>query len=269
MTQMPFTDASLAGIVPDWTVAPNVRAWVSTRAGGISTGAFGDEIGHEGGLNLGEHVGDDPIAVRANRERVQSMLPGQIVWLSQVHGTDVFDADVQSHSSEASAASPQADAAVTTHPARVLSIMSADCLPILLADEQGRGVGIAHAGWRGLASGVVEATVDEMRARLGGDSSIQAWLGPAIGPNAFEVGQDVYAAFCDQDAFMQAAFRPGPQPGKWWADLYHLARRRLKLAGVDQVSGGGLCTFSDPARFYSHRRDRRTGRMVSLIWLLP
>ncbi len=266
---MPSNNPVLPGIVPDWSVARNVRAWVSTRAGGVSTGAFGDGKGQEGGLNLGEHVGDDPAAVRVNRERVQSMLPGPILWLSQVHGTDVFDADSALFTSASSGATPQADAAVTTRSARVLSIMSADCLPILLADEQGQGVGIAHAGWRGLASGVLESTVDAMRLRLGGDPRLQAWLGPAIGPSAFEVGEDVYAAFCDQDVQAQAAFRPGPSPGKWWADLYDLARRRLNQVGVDQVSGGGLCTFGDPGRFYSHRRDRATGRMVSLIWLVP
>jgi YfiH family protein len=146
--------------------------------------------------------------------------------------------------------------------------MTADCLPLLLADKHGRIVGAVHAGWRGLAAGVIEATVDAMRARLGEDAELAAWLGPAIGPASFEVGQEVMEVFCEQDSQASSAFMPGPSAGKYWADLYSLARRRLAARGVTRVSGGDFCTVRDPVRFYSHRRDRRTGRMASLIWLI-
>jgi hypothetical protein len=164
---------------------------------------------------------------------------------------------------------PRADAAITSMPGAVLSIMTADCLPILLTDEQGAAIACAHAGWRGLAGGVIEASVHALRTRLGAQARLMAWLGPAIGPSAFEVGDEVRAAFCDQDADALRAFAPGPIAGKWWADLYALAHRRLQACGVEQVSGAVCCTVSDPQRFYSHRRDRVSGRMVSLLWIDP
>jgi hypothetical protein len=185
--------------------------------------------------------------------------------LQQVHGINVHHADT---AVSVQAQAPSADAAITMRAGQVLAIMTADCLPLLLADAQGRIVGALHAGWRGLAAGVIEATIDAMRARLGEDAELAAWLGPAIGPASFEVGPDVMDAFCEQDAQASAAFRPGPAEGKYWADLYALARLRLASRGVTRVGGGDLCTVRDPARFYSHRRDRRTGRMASLIWLL-
>jgi hypothetical protein len=258
--------APLPGIAPDWAVSDRVRTLVTLRTGGVSAGDFGAADGSPVGLNLGEHVGDDPAAVTQNRARLQARLPGPICWLQQVHGISVHQADgaVQSHAQ----VPPIADAAITMQAGQVLAIMTADCLPMLLADANGRIVGAVHAGWRGLAAGVIEATVDAMRARLGEDAELLAWLGPAIGPASFEVGQEVMEAFCKQDGQASSAFMPGPAAGKYWADLYALARRRLVSRGVTRVSGGELCTVRDPARFYSHRRDRRTGRMASLIWLL-
>lgn len=247
---------------PDWTPHPRVRSLTTLRAGGVSAGPFGLADGTAGGLNLGEHVGDDPAAVRENRERLQRLLPGPVRWLSQVHGVSVHDAD-----GPAPAAAPQADAAVATTPGTVLAVMTADCLPILLADARGRGVAVAHAGWRGLAAGVAEAAVDALRARVGDDAPVQAWLGPAIGPTAFEVGDEVHDAFVGLDAGAAAAFVPGPAPGKWWADLASLARARLAARGVHDVAGGTLCTVSDASSFYSHRRDRRSGRFASLLWI--
>ena len=253
----------LPGLVPEWPAPARVRAFVTTRAGGVSTGAFGLDGGGPGGLNLGEHVGDDPAAVRENRGRLRATVPGAIHWLQQVHGTVVHDADAVGPG----AVSPIADAAVTTRPGIVLAVMTADCLPILLADGAGRAVGVAHAGWRGLAAGVAEATVDALRARIGADARMLAWLGPAIGPAAFEVGDEVRAAFCDADPSAAAAFAPGVASGKWWADLHALARMRLAARGVHDVHGEGPCTVADRARFYSHRRDRRSGRFASLVWL--
>jgi polyphenol oxidase len=251
-------------LIPDWPVPATVAALVTPRAGGVSDGPFGAGDGRAGGLNLGEHVGDDPERVRCNRELLQRALPGPVRWLEQVHGAAVHDADTAAPDRP-----PRADAAVTTRPGQVLAVMSADCLPILLADSRGRCVGVAHAGWRGLAAGVAEATVTQMRRRCGADAAILAWLGPAIGPSAFEVGDDVHAAFCHGDADAEAAFKPGPAPGKWFCDLYRLARLRLARVDVDQVGGGGRCTVGEPAHFYSHRRDRRSGRFASLVWLRP
>lgn len=249
-------------LVPDWSAPSGVHALVTLRAGGVSGGPFGTADGAAAGLNLGEHVGDDPSAVAENRARLRALLPGPVRWLRQVHGTSVHDAD-----GPASDEVPEADAAIATRPGTVIAVMTADCLPILIADTRGRGVGVAHAGWRGLASGVAEATVAALRARLGDDAALRAWLGPAIGPTAFEVGDDVLEAFVADDPSSSSAFVPGPAPGKWWADLFALARMRLARAGITDVTGGGLCTVTDPTRFYSHRRDRRSGRFASLLWI--
>jgi YfiH family protein len=258
--------ARLPGITPDWSVSDRVQTLITLRTGGVSAGDFGAADGAAVGLNLGEHVGDDPAAVRENRARLQAGLPGPICWLQQVHGVNVHQAD--SAAAAQAQVPPIADAAITMRAGQVLAIMTADCLPLLLADQHGRIVGAVHAGWRGLAAGVIEATVDAMRARLGEDAELAAWLGPAIGPASFEVGREVMEAFCEQDGEASSAFMPGPAAGKYWADLYALARRRLAARDVTRVSGGELCTVRDPARFYSHRRDRRTGRMASLIWLI-
>lgn len=277
MSGAPQTAFAVPGIVPDWAAPSRVRAFVSLREGGVSAGAYGDAQGRAHGLNLGDHVGDDPQHVATNRARLQSSLPGPICWMRQVHGIDVWDADAGAVGDAQSTArplpafdGPTADAAVTSRPGAVLAIMTADCLPILLTDTEGRAVACAHAGWRGLASGVVGATVQSLQDRLGASAHLLAWLGPAIGPRAFEVGPDVYSAFCDADPGAHTAFvQRRDAAGKWWADLYALARRELARCGVRSVSGGDLCTVSDARRFYSHRRDRVTGRMVSLVWIDP
>lgn len=242
-----------------WGQAPaNVGTLVTLRGGGASDAPYDDGSGG-GGLNLGMHVGDDPLHVRQNRGLLRSLLPVEPAWLSQVHGTAVVAA--------ASAANaPSADASIATRPGVVCAILSADCLPVLLCDRAGRVVGAAHAGWRGLAGGVLEHTVAAMRAA--GADDIMAWLGPAIGPRAFEVGDDVRTAFVGPDPGLAAAFAPiALRGGKYYADIYQLARARLQRIGINSVSGGDLCTYSDRRSFYSYRRDGVTGRIGSFIWL--
>jgi YfiH family protein len=246
-------------IVPDWPGMPaSVGALSTTRRGGLSAGPYGDGA-DGGGLNLGLHVGDDMNTVRQNRALLQARLPGAPVWLNQVHGAHVVDAATFT-------GIPDADASFATRPGVVCAIMTADCLPVLFADRDGAVVGAAHAGWRGLAQGVLQNTVARMRDAGAGE--ITAWLGPAIGPQAFEVGAEVRAAFADADPATAAAFTVQAD-GKYLADIYLLARRALAGCGVQQVGGGGLCTVTDTARFYSYRRDRVTGRMASLIWIRP
>ncbi len=247
-------------LVPDWRNAPpNVAALSTTRIGGVSRAPYDDGNGG-GGLNLGTHVGDDPEHVKRNRALLRALLPAEPAWLAQVHGTRVVDA------AAAGQAVPEADASVASRPGVVCVIQTADCLPVLFCDTTGGVVGAAHAGWRGLAHGVLENTLARMRSA--GARDILAWLGPAIGPESFEVGQDVCDAFVGRDARLASAFKPNPaQPGKYWADIYALARTILADAGVHQVYGGGLCTVADRRRFYSYRREKLTGRMASLIWL--
>ncbi|RZI42259.1 peptidoglycan editing factor PgeF [Herbaspirillum sp. HC18] len=245
-------------IIPDWPDAPaNIGALSTTRTGGCSRAPYDDGAGG-GGLNLGGHVGDDPEAVRRNRDVLRAVLPAEPAWLTQVHGTTVVNAaEVEN--------APQADACFTTKPGVVCVIQTADCLPVLLCDTAGKVVGAAHAGWRGLAGGVLENTIARMREA--GASGILAWLGPAIGPACFEVGQDVFDAFAGHDEDMAAAFVPIPgRQGKYIADIYALAKRTLRRAGVEKIGGGGLCTVTEQNRFYSYRRDKVTGRMASLIW---
>jgi len=241
--------ADLGLLLPDWPAPPGVRAAMTLRAGGASGGPYAS-------LNLGDHVGDEADAVAENRRRLRQALalPAEPLWLEQVHGTDVarFGGPV----------CPRADAAVALAPGQVCAVMVADCLPVLLADRAGTCVAAAHAGWRGLAAGVLEATV----AALPVDpSQLVAWLGPAIGPEAFEVGPEVRDAFQAADPATEAAFRPGTGD-RWMADVYLLARQRLARAGVTDVHGGGWCTVSDPGRFFSYRRDGVTGRMAAVIW---
>jgi YfiH family protein len=245
-------------ITPDWLAPSNVAAFATTRQGGVSSAPYDDGRGG-GGLNLGIHVGDDPLAVAGNRALLRQSLPSEPVWLTQVHGINVVDAG--------SAAPPvEADASIATTAGAVCVIQTADCLPVLFCDVEGKAVAAAHAGWRGLAGGVLQQTVARMRAA--GSAEILAWLGPAIGPQAFEVGQDVWQAFVGQDAEAASAFTPlAARPGKYLADIYALARQVLGRAGVKNVSGGGFCTVGDARRFYSYRRDGVTGRMASLIWL--
>ena len=213
-------------------------------------------------FNLGEHEGDEARAVAVNRERLASMLPDAPLWLKQVHGVDVFDADA----GPSGGAPPEADAAITSVRGRVLCIMTADCLPVVLCDLRGSVLGAAHAGWRGLAGGVLENTLAAMQARAPADSRWRAWVGPAIGQQAFEVGEEVRSAFVGPDAAAARFFAPG-RPGKWQADLAGLAEHRLKRAGIHEVQASGLCTHARTDLFYSYRRDGPTGRMATVAWL--
>lgn len=242
-------------LIPDWPAPPNIRAVVTTRAlPGASKPPFDR-------FNLGSRCGDDPATVIANREALIEALalPESPRWTRQVHGRDVYDADAILADAE-----PNADAAVTRNAGRVLAILTADCLPVFLCADDGTAAGIAHAGWRGLAGGVIEATVARLAAPSG---SLMAWLGPAIGSRSYEVGDEVRAAFVDVDANAAHAFE-ATRPGHWLCDLYALARLRLAAVGVERVSGGGFDTFAD-ARFYSYRRDGETGRFASLLWIEP
>jgi YfiH family protein len=249
-------------ITPDWPdLPPNVGALATTRKGGVSAGLYDDGSG-SGGLNLGLHVGDDPDAVRANRARLQEMLPGRPAWISQVHGIGVVDAATVGPDQPVRVG----DASIATQPGLVCAILTADCLPVLFADMEGKVVGAAHAGWRGLASGVLGTTVAAMRAAGAGE--VTAWMGPAIGPSAFEVGADVLEAFALALPDARSAFQPYPgRPGKYLADMFSLARMLLARDGVARVYGGQHCTATEGEHFYSYRRDGVTGREASLIWL--
>ena len=241
--------ADLDFILPDWPVPPSVRAAVSLRSGGASGGPFAS-------LNLGDHVGDDPAAVAENRARLSNALalPAEPLWLQQVHGCEI--------ARFGGAQTPQADASVAREPGQVCAVLVADCLPVLLADRQGTCVAAVHAGWRGLAAGVIERTIASLPVE---PSRLVAWLGPAIGPEAFEVGAEVREQFLTADEGAEGLFRPSPA-GRWLADLFGLARRRLAAAGVSSIHGGGLCTLSDSSRFFSYRRDGITGRLAAMIW---
>jgi hypothetical protein len=242
-----FVSAGLDWIVPDWPAPESVRAFSTTRNG---VGGRGADFAR--GL---------PDA--ASRELLKRFLPGEPLWLAQAHGTAIANADV------GHARAPEADVAVSRSPGKVCAVLSADCLPVLLADRRGSVVAAAHAGWRGLAAGVLEAAIGSMQID---PAELLAWLGPAIGPDAFEVGPDVYAAFCDRDAAAGASF-VATREGKWHADLYALARRALGRAGVEAASihGGGRCTYTERGSFHSYRRGGgdRAARMATLIWLAP
>lgn len=240
-------------IVPDWPAPPSVRALITTRAGGVSRGAYAC-------MNLGMRTGDTAEDVARNRAHLRQSLPAEPLWLHQVHGTTVAEGDGLD-------GSPEADAAVARRPGTVCAVLTADCLPLLLCDEAGTVVAVAHAGWRGLSSGVLENTLQIMdRPR----AALLAYLGPAIGSAAYEVGAEVREAFIAADRSgelrAEAAFAPG-KPGKFHADLYALARQRLARSGVVKVYGGGYCTYTERERFFSYRRDGATGRMASLIWM--
>ena len=239
-----------AWIQPRWPAPSRVHALSTTRTGGCSHGPYDS-------LNLGTHVGDDPAHVLANRALLRGALPGEPCWLDQVHGTRVVAAAEDEGVVEA-------DAAFSRQSGRLCVVMTADCLPVLFCDRAGSVVAAAHAGWRGLHAGVLEATIAAMDVA---PDQLIAWLGPAIGPDAFEVGDEVRSAFMEVDRAAEAAFRPSPAPGKWLADIYRLARQRLEGAGVGGIHGGDACTVGDPQRFFSYRRDGVTGRMASLIWL--
>ncbi len=264
----------------DWPAPPGVRAFTTLRHGaGVSEAPFDT-------FNLGSRCGDAIEAVASNRAQLTGRmgLPSPPRWLRQVHGVDVarfVDATVVGATSVASSflgasdtssrlksllqeldAEPEADASVASAPGVVLAILTADCLPVVFAADDGSEIAAAHAGWRGLAAGVLEATLAAMRTPA---ERVVAWFGPAAGPQAYEIGSEVRDAFVSRDARADAAFAP-TRPGHWRVDLYALARQRLAGAGVARVHGGGLCTISDPARFFSHRRDARTGRMATLVW---
>jgi len=247
---------SFEPIIPDWPAPARVGCLVTTRSGGVSGGASG---GVFSSLNLGDHVGDEPAAVAANRGIVCRHVAEQPVWLNQVHGTRVVDAA----ECAGVAIPPEADASFTRYPGVASVVMTADCLPVLFCDAAGTVVAAAHAGWRGLQLGVLEATVAAMCVR---GSELMAWLGPAIGPRAFEVGGEVRDAFMAEAPEAAEAFKPTAN-GKWLADIYLLARQRLARMQVTRVFGGDFCTVSDKDRFFSYRRDGQTGRMASLIWL--
>jgi hypothetical protein len=244
----------LALIRPDWPAPANVRAAATTRTGGVSAGAYRS-------LNLGTHVGDDPVAVQENRRRLAGALGLAVEprWMNQVHGVGVARAG------EAQAA-PVADAMIARRPLQVCVVMTADCLPVLFCDEAGTRVAAAHAGWRGLAAGVIEATVAALGQSGVPAGRLMAWIGPAISGPAYEVGSDVRDALLASDPATAGGFLPNAR-GRWQLDLPALARRRLAAAGIARVSGGDLCTHGDPARFFSHRRDGNCGRQATLIWL--
>lgn len=240
-----------AWIRPDWPAPISVRSVSTTRLHGFSEPPYN-------GLNLGRRTGDDPGAVAHNhRYLVEAAgLPDDVVWLQQVHGTRV----VAAHATESE---PEADAVWTDCPNVPCGILTADCLPVLFCDRQGTRIAAAHAGWRGLSGGVLEATLDALAVP---GEEVMAWLGPAIGPHRFEVGDEVRTAFLEADSGATDAFRQS-RPGHWYADLYQLAKRRLQARGVDHIHGGGFCTHTDRERFFSFRRDGETGRMGTVIWL--
>ena len=251
-----IADAGYDWIVPRWPAPASVRAFVTTRNGGASRGARASL--DLGGASLVSVPADDRHSIAENRRRVQAFLPSPPTWLAQVHGAEVVPIGVTPPVSP-----PRADAAVTREANVVLAVRVADCMPVLFADRRASVVAVAHAGWRGLAAGVLENTL----AAMGCDPApIVVWLGPAIGRNAFEVGADVRDAFVRRDEAACVAF-VDRSSGKWLADLEALARMRLARAGVRSIHGGGLCTFSDPARFFSYRRDGTSGRMAAFVWL--
>lgn len=247
-------------LFPDWPDAPkNIGAFTTFRYGGVSLAPYDDGVSGQNGFNLASHVGDRPEHVAQNRALLRTLLPAEPAWLTQTHSIIVHDAAKVT-------GAPEGDASYATAPNVVCVTMTADCLPVLFCDTQGTIVAAAHAGWRGLADGVLEATVQAMRDQ--GAEDILAWMGPAIGPQSFEVGEDVIGAFTSRVPDTCAGFTPIiGQPGKYLGDMYQLARIVLNQVGVTRISGGGWCTVLDKQRFYSFRRDDVTGRMASVIWL--
>ncbi len=237
------------------------QLFCTTRTGGVGQPPYDT-------FNLGVGAGDDPAVVRANRQILRQNLPAEPCWLRQVHGTLVADADDDAVFG-LDCPVPEVDAAVTTTPGRVLAILTADCLPVVLSDEDGLVLGAAHAGWRGLAGGVLEATLQRMQAKSPSSRVWRAWIGPAIGFSAFQVGEEVRQAFLQAGYCQDGLFLKDPgAPGKWLADLAGLAHWRLTRMGIQHIERSGLCTVSDPdRRFFSYRRDGQTGRMATLAWL--
>ena len=247
--------ASADWLTPDWPAPPHVHGLCTTRGGGLSAAPYDS-------FNLGGHVGDQPGHVTGNRARLREAMDARPVFLQQVHGTAVVALDSTTRDGTV------ADACTATQPGIACTIMVADCLPVLFTNASGSRVAAAHAGWRGLAGGVLAQTLASFDPA---DGRPMAWLGPCIGPNAFEVGDEVKAAFESGSAEAARCFRPTGTPGKWWADLPALARQRLRAAGVSQIHGNdgsdAWCTVRNPLRFFSHRRDRLSGRFAACIWL--
>lgn len=246
-------------IYPDWPAPGNVKAFSTQRTGGFSDFPYGDIEGRNG-LNLAMHVGDDPEIVHRNRALLRQYLPSEPVWLNQVHGAEVVNA-------ETVVGVPNADASLTSKQDKVCTIMTADCLPVLFCTVDGKVVGAAHGGWRGLAAGILQHTVQAIRIKS--DAAIMAWLGPAIGPKAFEVGNDVRQAFAFNESIKSQLFVPKKgEAGKFMANIYGIARVILRDVGINAVYGGNFCTVTDANYFYSFRRDKgQTGRMATGIWL--
>ena len=236
-------------ITPDWPVPETIKAVSTVRSGGVSAGSYA-------GMNLADHVGDRPASVARNRctLRQRLELPSEPIWLRQVHGTRVIQAD-------RAAAGEEADGSFTNRSSIVCAVMTADCLPVLLYERRSGTAAAVHGGWRGLAAGILQHTIATIA-----DGDWVAWLGPAIGPEAFEVGDDVRAALLARSDRVITAFRPNGAH-RWHADLYEIARILLRSHGVQQIYGGGFCTFIDSDRFFSYRRDGVTGRMATLIWI--
>jgi YfiH family protein len=246
------SEDSLPLILPEWSAPRHIKAFTTTRRGGISEGPYQT-------MNLGLHVGDEHAAVLENRRRLLQVMsmPCEPLWLNQTHSAKVIDADVQGVCA--------ADGAYTDHSGVVLAVLTADCLPIVIVDRDGIELAVVHAGWRGLAGGIVENAVGRFRSVCG----LQAWLGPAIGSRAFEVGDDVKTAFVTKVGSHEQFFKPGISAGKYWCDLYALARAELVAAGCDQVFGGQYCTYSQSEYFHSHRRDGTpSGRMATVAWIV-
>jgi polyphenol oxidase len=250
--------SSLAVLPVDWPAPARVRAVCTLRAGGVSAAPFAS-------FNLATHVGDDPQAVAANRSRLRAalQLPGEPLWLNQVHGTQVVEVD--GTVSARASSPPQADAASVRSAGRVLAVLVADCMPVLLCRRDGAGVAVAHAGWRGLAAGVLEAAVSKLDASA---DQVLAWLGPAIGADHFEVGDEVRDAFCARDPQASAAFSRNARQ-RWQCDLHQIATQRLQGLGVSSIHGHRRCTYSEREQFFSYRRDGKTGRMAALLWMEP
>ena len=240
-------------LVPEWPAPSKVRAFVTTREGGVSEGNYAS-------MNLGTSSGDDSGKVARNRLIVREHLPRVPRWMKQVHGTTVADLSALGERDV-----PVADAAVTRPGGEVAVVLTADCMPVFFTDRAGKRAAVAHAGWRGLSAGVLESTLASLQAD---PAEVVAWMGPAIGPDAFEVGPEVKQAFEKADAAAGEAFRPH-KPLKFMADLYALARMRLAKAGVRAIHGGGFCTFSETDRFFSYRRAQASGRMGAFIWIDP
>ncbi len=240
-------------IEPNWPAPANIKALSTTRQGGVSLPPYQ-------GLNVADHVGDAGNAVLRNREWLRETvdLPAEPCWLKQVHGTDIVTGESRDHV-------PVADGSFSSVAGQVLAVMTADCLPLLICDQQGSEIAAVHAGWRGLLDGIIENAIDRFSSP---SETLLVWLGPAIGPTAFEVGDEVRDLFIDRDKNSVDSFQSN-RPGHWLADIYQLARIRLEGRGVRSIYGGERCTVSDPDRFYSYRRDGVTGRMASLIWICP